>query len=543
MKAFCAGLALAVLVAGCSGGTSIYGPRISVGTQLAKQQVLERQIGASPQTLDPSLATDVASQQVLEDLFEGLVTLNEAGDVVPGVAKSWSESADGLTWTFHLRDDARWSNGQPVTAQDFIYSWRRILTPATASAYAQALAPIVGAMAINAGKLPASKLGVEAPDSHTLVVHLVSPTSYFLDLLSNMYLYPEYAPAIEKWGETWTRPGHMVSNGPFMLKAEVINGAITLVQNPYYWDRQHVHLTRVTYHPVSDGASAVAQYLAGTVEWTNSFPANDYPRLKKALGAQVVQGPYFGTAMLGFNLTQPPFKNKPKLRRALSMAVDRKIIAKYLNHGLVQPAYNLIPPLKNYTPAIPAWAKLSKTKRHALALKLYHEAGYSKDHPLHTTMTFAAGGAGTRRFMEALEAMWRMNLGADITINTMQWKVLLQSLQMRTLPLFWSAWIGDFPDPFTFMQLFTTGFQQNHGDYHNPKFDALIDKAQHTVNPKARYAIFTQAEAVLNHDAPYLPIYFYESAHLIKPYVKGWKSNNVDRNLSRYIYILEHHVD
>jgi len=533
-------LLVGLALAGCGeNGSLISAPQIEVGTALASQQVVDRQIGASPRTLDPSLATDVASQHVLDDLFEGLVTLNEAGDIVPGVAARWQRSADGLTWTFHLRGDARWSNGNPVTAQDFLYAWKRILDPTTASEYAQALGPIVNALAINAGKLPLDQLGAEAPDAHTLIVHLVIPTPYFLNLLTNMYLAPEYAPAIEQWGEAWTQPGHMISNGAFMLQSAVINGNIVAAKNPYYWDAKNVHLTRVTYHTAS-GASTVSQYLGGTVDWTDGFPANDAARLKRVLGSQVVHGPYFGTAMLGFNLDQAPFKDHRKLRLALSMAIDRIVLAKYLNHGLVLPAYNLVPPLKGYDPAIPAWAKLPDDQRHALALKLYREAGYSQTHPLRVAMTFAAGNAATRQFMEALAAMWRMNLGADITINTLQWKVLLQSLQLRQLKLFWSAWIGDFPDPFTFMQLFTSGFPQNHGDYRNPSFDALIDRAQHTVDPTARYALFTQAEGILNHDAPYLPMYFYEASHLIKPYVKGWNNNVVDRHLSRYIYILEH---
>ncbi len=533
-------LLVGLALTGCGGnGSLISAPQIEVGTALASQQVLDRQIGASPRTLDPSLATDVASQHVLDDLFEGLVTLNEAGDIVPGVAARWQRSADGLTWTFHLRDDARWSNGKPVTAQDFLYAWKRILDPTTASEYAQALGPIVNALAINAGKLPLDQLGAEAPDAHTLIVHLVIPTPYFLNLLTNMYLAPEYAPAIEQWGDGWTQPGHMISNGAFMLKSTVINGNIVAVKNPYYWDAKQVHLTRVTYHP-SSGGSVVSQYLGGTVDWTNGFPANDAKRLKKVLGAQVVQGPYFGTAKLGFNLGRAPFKGNRKLRLAMSMSIDRVVLAKYLNHGLVLPAYNLVPPLKGYDPAIPAWANLPDDQRHALARKLFHEAGYSKEHPLHVALTFAAGTASSRQFQEALTAMWRLNLGADVQINTMQWKVLLQSLQLRQLDLFWAAWIGDFPDPFTFLQLYTTGFPQNHSDYSNPKFDALIDKAQNTVDPTKRYALFHQAEAILNHDVPYLPMYFYEATHLIKPYVKGWKSNVVDRNLSRYIYILEH---
>lgn len=543
-KVSVAGIAmcLCAALAGCNSGTKTHAPEIAVGTALAAEQVLNRQIEGTPQSLDPSIATDVPSEHVLDDLFEGLVTVNEAGEPAPGVAKSWQESRDGLTWTFHLRDDARWSNGMPVTAKDFVYAWQRTLNPDTASEDAQMLAPIVNALAINAGKLPADKLGVDTPDPHTLIVHLVHPTPYILSLLSNDYLDPEYPPAIRKWGQAWTLPGHLVSDGAFMLVSEVINGRIVLVKNPYYWDARAVRLTKVTYFPLSNFASAVSQYLAGNLDWTNSFTADDATHLEQTLGAQVVHAPYVGTGMLGFNMKRAPFKGNRKLRLAMSMAVDRKILAKYISHGLVRPAYQLIPPLKGYAPAVPKWATLAPKARHALALKLYHEAGYSKAHPLRVTLTFASGGAGTRRYMEALQAMWRMNLGADVTINTMQWKVLLQSLEQRALPLFWDGWIADYPDPYTFMQLFTIGFPQNDGDFHSPEFDALVNEAQHTVNPAQRYAIFTQAEKLLNRNAAYLPLYFYETAHLVKPYVKGWKSNDTDRNMSRYMYILKHHA-
>jgi oligopeptide transport system substrate-binding protein len=515
------------------------GAAIQVSTELAAQQVLNRQILADPQTLDPSLLMGVPGQHVLDDLFEGLVGVGEDGSNVPGVAESWETSADGKTWTFHLRGDAKWSNGKPVTANDFVYAWRRQVDPATGSQYAEALTPIVNAEPIFNGKMAPAKLGVEAPDARTLVVHLKSPTPYLLSLLTGSYLYPLYEPAIKQWGDAWTQPGHLVSNGAFMLTERVINGHLTLLKNPYYWNAKQVRLTKVVYHPISDASSTQDQYLAGNLDFTNGLNTPQIDWLRKNLGSQVVLSPYFGTALFAFNFTKPPFQGNRKLRLALSMALDRDILAKYVSRGTVIPAYNLIPPLKGYDPAIPDWARRSTADRHALARKLYREAGYSDQHPLETVLTYPSGGASTRQYMEAMSAMWLTNLGAHVQIYNMEWKVLLQSRTLKEPVLFWDAWIGDYPDPFTFMQLFQTGLGQNDGGYSNPRFDALVNEAADTSDPR-HYELFHQAEEILNQDAVFVPLYYYESPHLIKPYVKGWKSNIMDRNLSQYMYVLEH---
>jgi oligopeptide transport system substrate-binding protein len=515
--------------------------QIQVGSALAKDQVLRREIQADPPSLDPSLATDQPSWVVIEDLFEGLTTLDEDGNIVPGVAASWETSPDGKTWTFHLRKDARWSNGQPVTANDFVYGWRRQVDPATGSVYSQALAPIQNAMQIAEGKLSVDRLGVEAPDPYTLVVHLVGPTPYLPALLANAYLFPIYQPAVKKWGDAWTQPGHMVSNGAFELVGRVINGSVTAVKNPYYWDASHVRLTKVIYYPISNADSATDQYLAGSVDFTDELNGSEKDLLQRTLGSQVVIAPYFAHAMFSYNLTKPPFQNNPKLRLALNMAIDRKILVKYVQRGIGIPAYNLVPPLPEYHAIVPSWAKLPDDQRHALARKLYHEAGYSDSHPLRTVLTYPSGGPGARQMMEALAAMWQMNLGAQIQIYNIEWKVFLQDLQLKQPTLFWSAWIGDFPDPFTFMQLYVTGFGMNYGDYSNPQYDALVAQAAEAQDLPERYKLFAQAGAILNEDAPYLPVSYYETANLIKPYVKGWHVNVMDRNLSQYMYILEHH--
>lgn len=503
--------------------------------------MLRRDVQDQPGSLDPSLATDVPAMTVLEDLFEGLTTINQAGNPVPGVASSWEVSADSRTWTFHLRANARWSNGAPVTAQNFVYAWRRQVDPATASQYAQALTPIVNAMAIAAGKLPPDRLGVAAPDAHTLVVQLVQPTPYFLWLLTNQYLYPLYQPAITKWGESWTQPGHMVSDGAFELAGLVINGNITLRRNPDYWDASHVRLQQVIYFPLSDSDAAVSQYLAGDLDFTDEVPIAEKAMLQRQLGDdQVIYAPYFGTALLSFNLTKPPFQANPALRLALNMALDRKILATYVQRDAVIPAYNLVPPLPGYRPQLPAWSQQPDAQRHALARQLYQQAGYSAAHPLQAVLTYPSGGPGTRRFMEAVSAMWQMNLGAKIQIYNVEWKVFLQSVQMKQPTLFWNAWIGDYPDPFTFMQLYQKDFGMNYGGYANARFDALVNQASGTENIPARYRLFAQAGAVLNEDAPYIPLFYYTSAHLIQPYLKGWTTNVMNRNLSQYMYILSH---
>lgn len=540
---FFAALILAPLfLFGCAngGGSILAAPAIQVGTELAADQVINRHLETDPRTLDPSRSDDVVGQIVLEDMFEGLTTVAMDGSVVPGVASSWETSADGKTWTFHLRKEARWSNGEPVTANDFVYAWRREVDPATASQTSEVLAPIVNALDIASGKMPTDKLGVESMGPQTLVVHLQAPTPYFIALLTDNFLYPLYAPAVQQWGDAWTQADHMISNGAFTLSERVLNGHITLLKNPKYWDAAHVHLTRVNYVVVQDNDATMNQYLAGDLDLTDRIPEAEKDQLQRMIGSQVVLSPSFATAMFSMNLDKPPFAGNRKLRVALSAAVDRDILANYVMRGLGWPSVNVMPPLKGYDPAIPEWAKMTPDARHAFALDMYHQAGYSNSHPLETVITYATQGPEQRRFMEALVAMWQIHLGAKVQLYNMEWKVMLQAKQQKQPLLFWDAWSGDYPDPFTFMQIFQTGNGQNSGSYHNPRYDALVDEAAATNDTAKRFQLFHQAEEILNQDAPTIPIYFYVNTHLIKPYVKGWQSNVMDRLPSQYIYLLGH---
>jgi oligopeptide transport system substrate-binding protein len=514
--------------------------RITVGGTLAAQQVLARSLDDSPRSIDPGLGTDVPGQRIADDLFEGLTAIDIGGRAGPGIASSWESSSDGRTWTFHLRADARWSNGAPLTAQDFVYSWRREVDPKTGAEYAQGLAPIENALDIASGRLPTSSLGVQALDAHTLKIHLTGPTPYILDLLAQDYLYPVYEPAITRYGDDWTRPEHLVCDGAFILRENILGSRLTLDKNPNYWDAAHVRLERVVYYVVPDSSIQSTRFQAGDVEWTDSYPADQYQYLLATLGTQVVHAPYFGTYMLGLNFVLPPFKDNPALRQALVMSIDREPLVRGMREGLNEPAYTLMPPLPGYQQPRPEWSRLSDDARHALARRLYAQAGYSSAHPLRIDIDTAVGGPDSRHFFEALAANWRSNLGAQVGVYEREFKVLLQELQLHKLPLFFTAWIGDYPDPYTFMQIFYTGNGNNHGAYSNPRFDQIVDAAGQEPDNVKRYQLFEQAEQVLNQDAAYIPIYYYATRHLVKPYLRGWQSNVMDRNLSRYMFLLEH---
>lgn len=510
---------------------------IRVGSAPAAIQSLNRSIDQMPRSFDPGLITDLPAQRVTDDLFEGLTTLAVDGSVAPGIASSWEVSADGKTWLFHLRE-ARWSNGEAITAGDFIYAWQRVVNPKTGADYAQSLAPIRNALAIAGGRLPPAALGATAPDAHTVRIELEAPTPYLLTLLTDNYMMPLHRATVERWGDDWVKPEHMVSNGPFMLAEVVIGNRVRLLKNPYYWAADTVRLTDVSYFPL-DRPEQNSRFLAGDLQFTDSFSAEQFHWLRQTLGEQVVTAPYLGNFMLGMNLQLPPFAGNRALRLALSIAVDREILAKRVRQGMYLPAYSLVPPLPGYRSALPAWSTLSDADRHALARRYYATAGYGPGKPLRVAMTYPTD-SDNRQIYEALAAMWRVNLGAEIDTYSEEFRVLQQNRRLHQLQLFHWAWLGDYPDPYTFMQTLETGFGVNDGLYSNPQYDALLKAANAEADNGRRYQLFRQAETIINDDAAYIPLYFYACRHLIKPYLKGWQMNILDRNLSRYMVLMQH---
>ncbi len=511
---------------------------MKAGPGLAASQRLARAVDAGGmRSIDPSISTDVPAAHVLDDLFEGLTRLREDGEPGPGVAERWETSADGRIWIFHLRA-ARWSNGAPVRAADFVYAWRRTVDPRTASDYAEALAPVRNALAISAGSMSVTELGITAPDARTVRVELNAPTPFLLSLLTKSYTYPQYEPAIRAHGDDWVRPEFMVSNGAFRLQEYVIAGRVTLVKNPLYWDAARVRLQQVTYLPL-DRAAQTERFFAGDLAFTDSFAAEQTAWLRARLGDQVVSAPYLGNFVLGVNVTRPPFAGNRALRMALTLGVDRETLVRYVRQGLYEPAWTPTPPLAGYTAPVPAWARLPQAQRHALARRFYAQAGYSAQHPLRVDLHYPTD-SDNRRTYEAVAAMWRANLGAEVGTYNEEFRVQLNERHLKQLALFHYAWIGDYPDPLTFLQLFQTGFGYNDGGYSNPRYDALLAAAGNDSDAARRLQTLAQAETILNEDVACIPLYYYATRHLIKSYVRGWTSNIQDRNLSQYMYLLEH---
>ncbi|MET0291051.1 MAG: peptide ABC transporter substrate-binding protein, partial [Steroidobacteraceae bacterium] len=339
------------------------------GSERASPSHLRRHAEDSPRTLDPALNTDLPAMQMIDDLFEGLLRLDPAGNSVPAVATRWSQSDDGLTWTFELRRDARWSNGDVVTAHDFVYAWRRLFDPATRSQMVQSASCIVNGLAIARGELKPEALGVVAKGDFALEVRLVSRTAWLPYLLTTNFLMPVHRGTVETHGERWTRPGNLVSNGAFFLADQRIDGPVRLERNPHHPEAQGIRLESVTHFPVPDRNSVTSRYLAGDLDVTNGFQITDVHWLREQLGSEVSLTPYFGTVMLGFHPNREPFDNRA-LREAMNMAIDREVLTGKLLRGLFLPAYNIVPPVPGYEPAVPEWASWPADRRHARAREL-----------------------------------------------------------------------------------------------------------------------------------------------------------------------------
>ena len=456
--------------------------------------------------------------------------------MVAGVAERWESSSDGLTWTFHLRHNALWSNGDRVTARDFVYAWRHVVDPATASPMAQQLSPIVGAKQIMARKQPPQSLAVEALDDYTLQVQLDAPVPYFEFMLTTSYMMPAHEATLTRAGRGWTQPGVMVNNGPFLLTGMSINGPIEMQKNPRYWDAAAVRLNGVTYYPLPDSAASTSRFLAGNIDMTDRFQMEDFDWLRRSLGDQVRIAPYFGTVMLGMNTTRAPF-DSALLRHAMVLAIDREMLTKHLMKGQYEAAYSIVPPLPGYPAFRPQWADMPDAERIALAQRLYAQAGYSAEHPLDVEFNYPTGNPDMRRLFEAMAAMWRLHLGANVRLAGEDWRVHMQNRDIGKTRMFWYAWIADYPDPFTFLALPMDESGQNYGHNHNDQYDAHMKAAMATANRDERNAHYYAAERMLDADAVAITIYYYRTRHLLRNYVRGWVDNPMDNHLSRDLYL------
>ena len=507
---------------------------------LAPEQVLHRGNGQEPQTLDPHQAEGVPSSNILRDLFEGLTAETAAGRIIPGAAQRWNISRDGLVYTFHLRRDGRWSNGEPVTAEDFVYSFRRVASPETASSYIHMLAPIKNAGAVVTGELEPDQLGVQALDEFTVQISLDSPTPYLLGLLNHSVTYPVHRASIEAHGNEFSRPGKLVSNGAYQLSKWVVRSSIELVKNPYYWGTENTIIGQVIYYPIEDQSTELQRYRSGELDWTDEVPSNLFDWLQKNLPLDLVVTPWLGSYYLGFNLTREPFLENLELRQALAMAIDRDIMTEKVTRFGEIPAYAFIPEgIPDFSPQPPEWASWSQQERNEEAVRLYSVAGYGPDNPLQIELRYNSG-ENNKKIALAVASMWKQQLGVETTLINEEWKVFLQNRKQKAVTqVFRAGWISDYNDPFSFLELLHSENGRNDYGYGNSSYDLLLNDIAAERVPVRRRRLMEAAERMMLADQPVIPLYTYVTKRLVRPTLKGWENNIMDHHYSKHMYLVK----
>ncbi|WP_202307738.1 peptide ABC transporter substrate-binding protein [Dryocola clanedunensis] len=514
---------------------------VPAGAKLAPDQELVRHIKDEPASLDPVKAVGLPEIQVIRDLFEGLVNQNEKGELVPGVATKW-QSNDNRTWTFTLRDNARWSDGSALTAQDFVYSWQRLVDPKNTSPFAwfAALAGVTNAQAIIDGKMPANKLGVTAVDAKTLRIQLDKPVPYFPSLTANFSLYPVPKAVVEKFGQDWTKPGNLVGNGAFMLSERVVNEKLVVVPNTQYWDNAKTVLTKVTFVPINQETAATKRYLAGDIDITESFPKVMYHKLLKEIPGQVYTPPQLGTYYYAFNTQKGPTADR-RVRVALSMTIDRRIMAEKVLGTGEKPAWRFTPDVTaGFKPEPSPFEQMSQEEANAQAKTLLQAAGYGPNKPLHLTLLYNTS-ENHQKIAIAVASMWKKNLGVDVKLKNQEWKTYIDSRNTGDFDVIRASWVGDYNEPSTFLSLLTASHSGNISRFNSPAYDKLLTQASKEVTDEARNKDYNQAERIIQEQAPIAPIYQYTNGRLIKPWLKGYPINNPeDVAYSRTMYLLAH---
>jgi len=503
----------------------------------ANNPVLRRGIGGEPASLDPEKATDTFSFEVIRDLYEGLATESRDGSVVPGVASSWTVDSAGTQYTFQLRPDAKWSNGKRVRAQDFVEAWRRVVDPKRASPVADTLRPLAGAAEIIAGRSPTSSLGVTALRDDLLVVRLSQPAPYFPQLLTHSATFPVYS---EDAAESHD-PTRWVSNGPYVLSKWTPGSTLRLSKNVWYWNRLNVHIPIVEYVPVPDENAEFRQYRAGQLDITQSVPVGALEEVRANRPNELLVAPFLATAYYAINLSSAAFAHNLNLRKSLAMAIDRTALeAKILPFGQ-KPAYGFVPPgTWNYDPQSWEWQNLPDSERVNEARKLYALAGYSANKPLRVRVLFNSYSS-IKQVAIAIASMWKQTLGVETEFIEEEYRVFLES---RNDTSKWEmarlGWTADYNDAGNFLDTLRIGSPNNDAKYVRRDYDELLDRAAVTVDPSDRRQLLESAEKMMLSDYPILPIYFYSSKRLIKPYVKGAQANPLNRLYSKYLEIEDH---
>lgn len=521
-----------LFLAGC-------GQRETAADRGVQEQVLLINVGADPEELDPHIVTSVAAADVLRALMEGLVS-EDPKDLspVPGVAERWEVSEDQLEYTFYLREDARWSNGDPVTADDFLFSYQRILSPALGAQYDYMFDVVENARAFRKGEIEDfSEVGFEAVDDRTLLVRLANPTPYFLSLLNNACWWPVHPPTILEHGRIdqratgWTRAGSFVGNGPFALAEWTTGRAIRAEPNPHYWDADRVRLNGIRFAVIESPDTEERAFRSGQLHATKNIPPDRIDSYMENHPKLIRSEPYLGVYYYRMNVTDPAFRDA-RVRRALSLAIDREALIATVMRGHVDPAYFFTPPdTAGYT----SRARVDYDPE--LARQLLEEAGYPDGEGFPAFDLLYNNQEVHGRMAEALQQMWRENLNIRVGLYSQEWQVYLSSVHSMNYQVARAAWIGDYPDPNSFLDMWITDAGNNNTGWSSQEYDALIARAAEAVDQEERHELFQRAESILLEEMPIIPIYHYRNNYLLHPAVRGWHSNILNRHPFQHIYL------
>ena len=534
-------VAAAVLTALIAGNTAL-AAEVPAGVQLAEKQTLVRNNGSEVQSLDPHKIEGVPESNISRDLFEGLLVSDLEGHPVAGVAEKW-DNKDFKVWTFHLRKNAKWSDGTPVTAQDFVYSWQRLADPKTASPYASYLqyGHIANVDDIIAGKKPTSELGVKAIDDNTFEVTLSEPVPYFYKLLVHPSVSPVPKSAIEKFGEKWTQPANIVTNGAYKLKDWVVNERMVLERSPTYWDNDKTIINQITYLPIASEVTDVNRYRSGEIDMTyNNMPIELFQKLKKEIPNEVHVDPYLCTYYYEINNQKAPF-NDVRVRTALKLALDRDIIVNKVKNQGDLPAYSYTPPYTDGAKLVePEWFGWSQEKRNEEAKKLLAEAGYTAEKPLTFDLLYNTSDLH-KKLAIAVASIWKKNLGANVKLENQEWKTFLDTRHQGNYDVSRAGWCADYNEPTSFLNMVLSDSSNNTVHYKSPAFDKLIADTLKVTDEAQRSELYSKAEQQLDKDSAIVPVYYYVNARLVKPWVGGYSGKDPMDNIHvKDLYIIKH---
>jgi oligopeptide transport system substrate-binding protein len=483
--------------------------------------ILRRGNGPEPESLDLHRARSEAALTILRDLYEGLTAIGADGTPVPAAADHCEVSSDGKTYRFHLRTDARWSNGDAVVADDFLAAWRRLVDPHTGAQYAALLGPVRGAPEITAGSAAPGTLGVHSDGPATLVVELARPTPYFLSLLTHPATFPIHRGSLASNGRAFAKPGVMVSNGAFVLTRWDFGSHLVAVRNARYWNDPATRLDEVEYYSFADADTELKAFRTGQVDVTSTIPAAQVPWIKAHLGDALRVAPQLAVYYLGLNLRAPPFDKSRELRQALSLVIDRERLVQSVTGAGEGPAYTLVPPqVHGYSPPVPEYAAWPMPQRILRARQLLQKAG-----PPPVIELRYNSGELHGRIAVAVAQMWKESLGVHTRLRAEEFKVLLQDIDRGDVSVFRASWLGDYDDAYGFLQVLQSGFGINLPHYANREYDDLLERAANDGDLERRRELMQRAEALMLADQPLIPLYFYVSKHLVNAHVRGWQDN------------------